>query len=121
MTKARRVSIATEGQIQRSVVTWLHTATKALYFHTPNEGKRTPAQAFHLQRMGMRPGVPDLTILTPCGKTLWWEPKTPQGRLTEAQDAFRAYCLAHGHHHAVVRSLEQAMAVYHEMTETQNA
>ena len=52
------------------LVAWLarHPQLKDFYFKNDNEGKRTPAQGFHAQRMGLRRGVSDFFIGWPTPK-----------------------------------------------------
>jgi hypothetical protein len=40
------------------------------------------------------PGIPDLYVIHPTKGVWWWEAKTPDGRLSEAQKQFRDRCKA---------------------------
>ena len=55
--------------------------------HIPNEGKRSPATAAKLKRLGLRPGVPDLFFPIPSGEYhgLFIEMKVLGGRPTPDQ------------------------------------
>ncbi len=67
-----------------------------VFWHTRNEGKRTDAQRSHDWRMGLLPGVADLTIATPPPafpgryRGCWLELKAPKGRARKAQLELRA-------------------------------
>lgn len=55
---------------------------KILWFHVPNEGKRTGFNGNNLKKIGLKPGVPDLFICVPRGTYhgLFIEMKTPKRR-----------------------------------------
>jgi len=56
----------------------------------PNEGKRTFATASRMKSEGLRAGVWDLLLLTPCHGYggLWLETKSEKGTLSESQKDF---------------------------------
>ena len=60
----------------------------AVWWHTPNGGKRTRAEAGKFKAMGVRAGFPDIAILW-NGKLLVIELKAP-GRPTRISDAQHA-------------------------------
>jgi hypothetical protein len=53
----------TESAIQRAVVVYLEKCFDGLFFHIPNEGKRSQIWGW---QQGIRAGVPDLCVL-------WWD------------------------------------------------
>lgn len=55
--------------------------------HIPNGGSRHPAEAVHLKRMGVKPGVPDLLLPYPAGgyHGLWIEMKSKIGKPSALQ------------------------------------
>lgn len=59
----------------------------ALLHAIPNGGSRNKAEAAHLKRQGVRPGVPDLFLPVPKGKYhgLYIEMKFGKNKPTEAQ------------------------------------
>jgi hypothetical protein len=59
----------------------------------------------HQQGLGCRKGFPDLTALRD-GRTLYVEVKAPAGRLSLAQEEFRAACEAHGGVYIVARGID---------------
>ena len=58
--------------------------------------------------MGVFPGFADLIVLT-GGQVLFLEVKSPSGRLSPAQKAFRDMVKAQGFGWALVRSIEDAL------------
>lgn len=57
-------------------------------FHIPNGGRRDPAEAANLKRLGVKAGVPDIFVPVACGKWhgMFIEMKRRKnGRLSEAQ------------------------------------
>lgn len=85
-----------ESDEQQALFSWAEFA-KARYpelellFHVPNEGERDGAAAGWYQRMGLKPGVPDLHLpVARNGKHgLWIELKRRTGgRITPSQHAW---------------------------------
>lgn len=67
------------------------------------------------RRTGQTPGLPDLWVMFPrSGKALWFEAKTPDGRLSSAQKDFREHCLASGTQHVTggVREAEEWLIIH---------
>lgn len=94
-----------EQILQQQVVRFLDMAYPAvLAFHCPNGGARSAVEGAILKSMGVRPGVPDLCLLLPCGRTAWIELKAGKGKLTAAQEAFRDKAQALDHFWAEARS-----------------
>ena len=77
-------------------------------FHVPNGGLRSKSEAARLKWMGVLPGVYDLVLILPWGRSAYWETKTSSGSLSAEQKAFRDKLIALGHQHAVVRSIDDA-------------
>lgn len=57
-------------------------------------------------------GEPDLEIICPNGKVLWYEIKTKKGVTKEAQNKFHEQLRELGHLVFVVRSVDQAEHIY---------
>jgi hypothetical protein len=96
-----------EEALQRRVVNFLrYVSPLALWFHVPNGGGRSKAEAGIMKAMGARAGVPDLIFLLPSEP---WraaiELKTDTGKLSAAQRAWRADSDALGVPFAVARSV----------------
>lgn len=99
-----------EDRLQMVVVKLLEfQGHPGLYFwHTPNEGKRSPRTGARNKAMGVQRGVPDLSLLWQ-GRYYGLELKTEKGRQTpeqrDAQAAIEAaggvYHCAHGYAAAV--------------------
>lgn len=103
-----------EADLQRAVVTALRFALPkgAIVHHSANEiteaGPRGARKQAILVGMGVYPGFADLVILWE-GRALFLELKSPKGRLTPAQEAFRDTVLAQGFGWALVRTLDDAL------------
>ena len=82
-----------EDREQIALVTWLRAMQTrhplvGLAYHTPNGGHRDPRVAAKFKALGLRRGVWD--IFVPCPSPgLWIEMKSPKGRLTVEQAAWR--------------------------------
>lgn len=101
--------IPAESQLQASIVEYFDTIglrRDCLVFSVPNEGRRSRVAAGILKSMGMLPGVADLVIVAPGGRTHFLEVKTARGSLSPVQREFRRRCRNLDVPHAVVRSLE---------------
>lgn len=110
-----------EDDLHRAVAMLLNLVLgpSSIWFHVPNEGKRTKSYAGRLKAVGMMAGVPDITIIAPdmtgCRigdggtESLWLhyyiELKTPGRKLTPKQKEFRRFCNATNIPYAVCRSL----------------
>lgn len=100
-----------EDQIQAAVC--LHLTVRALpgvvWWHTPNGGSRTAAEAGRFKALGVKAGVPDVLVLR-TGQLFALELKAPGGRLSEAQRAMLAALKAAGAETAVAVGLDEALA-----------
>ena len=103
-----------EADLQRAVVQTLHFALPkgTIIHHCPNEvteaGPRGAKRQAILVGMGVHPGFADLLVLCD-GRVLFLGLKSPKGRLSPAQEAFRDAVLAQGFGWALVRSLDDAV------------
>lgn len=79
--------------------------------HVPNEGKRSPATAAKLKRLGLRPGVPDLFFPIPSGEYhgLFIEMKVLGGRPTPDQKQWIAKLSAKGYRAVVCVGADAAI------------
>lgn len=100
----------TEEQAQRAIAQYLRLSLQPdwMWFHIPNGESRSPRTGARLKQMGVLPGVPDIQILSPSGKAHFLEIKTPKGRLSRPQRAFRDWCEGGQVPFAVVRSIDEA-------------
>lgn len=96
-----------EDAIQKAIVVFLNAVLPKSYrcFAIPNGARRTasgrPANAVP----GLTPGVPDLAIIG--GRLIWFvEVKSARGRVSDAQEAFHAWCAANGTPYCVARSVD---------------
>lgn len=60
---------------------------KAMFWHTPNEGKRSPFERWKAKYLGMMAGVSDWIIMKP-GNILFLELKVPPNKLSKNQQIF---------------------------------
>ena len=113
-TAALKAEVAAAGKAEERIhiaIVTLLTATAApgvRFHHVPNGGLRSKREAARFKLMGVKPGVSDLVISMPEGRTGYMEIKSPKGRLTEDQENFLAAMAANGNLTAVVRSLDEA-------------
>lgn len=82
-----------------------------VYYHVPNGEHRTMATARRLKRMSVLAGVADLEFHLPYQPTYFLELKSPTGRLTPEQMAFRDRVLALGCRYEVARSGQAAVEI----------
>ena len=108
--KTRRVLAASEFEIHISGVAQILARGKPglVFWHTPNDGKRSMATARRLQTMGMRAGVADLCLVF-NGNFYAMELKTEHGRPTEAQMQWAADINAAGGHAVVCHDIDRAV------------
>ena len=80
-----KVTPSEDGE-QEAVCQWMDILN-ITYMHIPNEGKRSPAAAALLKKIGLKPGFPDLFILEPRNgyHGLAVEMKRIGGRVSENQ------------------------------------
>ena len=103
-----------EADLQRAVVGALRFALPkgAILHHCANEvtqpGPRGAKRQAILVGMGVHRGFADLMVLCE-GRVLFLELKSPKGRLSPAQAAFRDAVQAQGFGWALVRSLDDAL------------
>ena len=102
-----------EKHIQRAVLDYLR-ARGIVIAHVPNGsvlagGPRERAmQVNALKANGMRPGFPDLILLTSDARVGFMEVKREGEKQSEAQLHWQGALEFLGHHYAVVRSIEDA-------------
>jgi hypothetical protein len=100
-----------EEQIQAALV--LHLTVRAVaglvWWHTPNGGNRSVAEAGRFKALGVKAGVPDVLALH-AGRLFALELKAERGRVSEAQEAMLADLEAAGATVAVAFSLDDALA-----------
>jgi VRR-NUC domain len=97
-----------EDDLQSSVVEYLRWALpgNATFWAVPNGGKRHRREAARMVRLGVRAGVPDLTVVY-GGRIFCLELKTPAGTVDANQQQMHRKLHACGVPVAVCRSLEE--------------
>jgi hypothetical protein len=73
--------------------------------HIGHGEARDARTAGKLKRMGLRPGWPDFALLSPSGLFHAVELKRPGGKMSEAQEIFRLWCVRTGTPYAVCDSM----------------
>ena len=101
-----------EAQIQASIVHWIRAAAPdCIVFAVPNDGLFTKSECAKRKWTGVLPGVPDLIVMAPGGRTFGLECKRPGGVVSyeQRQMFFR------------MAALGVPVAVVHNVQEAQNA
>jgi VRR-NUC domain len=80
------------------------------WFHVPNGELRDTRTAAKLKAMGLRPGVPDLVLVSPYGSVRFLELKRLGESLSDAQEQFCLWYVKHSVPHCVAYSFDQAIA-----------
>lgn len=105
-----------ESDMQKLLVDWTMLVRQkypelALIFHIPNERKCSIPEAMHLQRMGVKAGVPDLFL--PVARNgfhgLWMELKTERGKVSDAQRWWLDHLAEQGYKAVVIRSVNEGI------------
>lgn len=91
-----------------------------VWLHVPNEGLRSERQGAMLKKLGMKPGVPDILILTPppalpdkVGAAIELKPtkeESPHARLTPSQVDWSVQLIREGWAYAWCRGSGLALA-----------
>lgn len=81
-----------------------------LLHHIPNGGKRDAREAARFKRMGVKPGVPDISLPVPRGgfHGMYIEMKSPTGKLSDNQRKWLARLSEMSYYTCVCYSFEQA-------------
>lgn len=104
--------VAREDILHRDVVRLLRYAARGdvIWFHVPNGEHRNPLTGARLKSLGVRAGVADLAFVLPGGQAAFLELKRARGRMSAAQGAFADACRTAGALHAVVDTIDDAIA-----------
>ena len=86
-----------------------HILPEWIWWHTPNGELRDVRTAAKLKALGVRAGVPDIVLVSPCGSVRFLELKRPGETLSDAQEDFRIHCTRHGIAHAIAYDFDQAL------------
>jgi len=106
-----------ESRAQEAIVAFLRRALPPRYrvISVPNGGYAAdPKTVGRLKREGLHPGAPDLIVMRNDGWFAALEIKSETGRLGDNQAEFLDWLAAGGASAAVVRSLDEAVAVLTE-------
>ena len=97
-----------EEAIQRAVATFLDVALPidAVWFHPPNGGWRSKAEAGIFKAMGVKAGVPDIVVVYQ-GQAMFIELKPPGRSLSANQREFAQTLAAAGAWFQVAHSIDE--------------
>lgn len=118
-----------EEQAHRAIAQWLAVSLPRgwLFWHTPNGGGRSAAEAGILKALGTRPGMPDLFILGPGSRLIAIEVKAPahelkrggvsqaKPRISEEQHRVIAQLAANGVPTLIARSIDDVESALRNM------
>ena len=111
-----RIKERTEAQEQEALIEWCELnkgrhPELARILHIPNGGYRTPAEAAHFKRLGVKAGVPDLLLPYPVGDHhgLWIELKSLSGKPSQAQREWILWLRDQGYCAYICRGAESAI------------
>ncbi len=96
-----------EESLHRSVASYLDACLPldAVWFHPPNGGARSVAEAGIFKALGVKAGIPDVVIVWQ-GRPYFIELKPEKGKLTQAQAAMLMRLQKAGAPASVCRSVE---------------
>ena len=103
--------MSSEDKLQVACVGFLETFhPELLFFHVPNGGYRNAREGAKFKRMGVRPGVSDIIILSETrngypGACI--ELKTCSGKLQKSQKEFLEKAEKNWYSTAVIRSIDE--------------
>jgi hypothetical protein len=113
--RARRAPVSKPKEIKLhvSIVRILrdHCRPEWQWFHPGSGELRDIRTAVKLKRMGLKPGLPDIALISPKGFFHGLELKRRGESLSEAQKDFQLWAIRHGIPHSIAFTFDQALAV----------
>jgi hypothetical protein len=109
-----------EEKIHVSIMDFLRMK-RIFAFSVPNEllgavrSKAGVARMARFKRMGLTPGVADIIVLLPGGKTVFFEVKAPGEKQSKNQVVFQDRVRALGYNYHVVRSVDEVCIIMHDV------
>jgi len=103
-----------ENKFQRAVAQWLNMQHgELLWWHTPNEGKRSTFERWLAKVLGIRAGVSDIIIVhqNAVYNGIAMELKVGNNKPTQAQQDFLQHAKRQGFYTCVCYDLQQVMQV----------
>jgi hypothetical protein len=107
------MKLGPEAQIQAAIVEHLAKRGRpgVMALAPCNEGKRSPAAAAYLRKLGMYPGAADLCVIVPEEPVLFLELKAKGGKPSPEQLAFGTAIQVAGHAWRCVDNIDDALAL----------
>lgn len=108
-----------EDILSNNIAVWLRNEVldglPIVFFHVPNEGKRSITYAMRTNAIGLIPGAPDF-VISSNNKTIFLELKAPgkKNRLSENQKAFKAWSDDVGIPYHVVDNVPEAKKIFYK-------
>jgi hypothetical protein len=87
---------------------------RTIWYHPANGMHADPIHVSRFKRLGLLPGVADICLTLPGGRSAFLEVKSKDGRQSEAQKNFQLWCELNGAPYCIVKSLVEADAVLSE-------
>jgi hypothetical protein len=87
-----------------------HGSPDWLWWHTPSGERADPRLVAKFKAMGLRRGIPDLTLVGPDGVVRFMEFKRLNGSLSGDQERIMMWCIRYGISHSVARSFNEALS-----------
>lgn len=114
MSALKSIPRAAEIDLHKAVIKLLQIAgdKEWIWHHSPNGEARDVRTGAKLKAMGVMPGWPDLTLISPDGRIHFVEFKTSTNKLSETQEQFQLECIKRGVPYSVVRSMNEAMILF---------
>ena len=106
--KQKKISLKNEDLTTYYVARALNQAG-VLAFHIPNGGKRHIKTGAKFKAMGTMPGVADMCVIGPDGRTLWLELKDGANKQSESQQLFEKRIRLSGQSYDLAYNLEEAI------------
>lgn len=111
MAQRRQLRIEQSLQIALVELVTLNLAPGWYFFHVPNGGRRSRAEAGIFKAMGVKSGVDDLIFIQRGGLVYFLELKRPDGSRTKAQRAFHFWCQRNNVTSEIASDLEEAVEI----------
>jgi len=104
-----------ESDLQKSVIKYLELIG-CLVLRMPGQAKMHTIKGKMIHTPSPLRGIPDLQVITPHGRVIWIELKTPDGVVSDYQKEFHTKLTNFGQNVFVLRSLEEVCETVRSLT-----